>query len=1587
MSVTTFKTILICAFVTIILIAILAGLIGFLKGIYKTTLKTILKSVLILILVFISPALSNLLGSINIQQILHSESAITLQTYLANLLTSTGLFSPVNGLSIYATVFAITNSFLSFVVFFMGMIFIQILASPLTFLLYNGIFRWFLPVEDKKERKKRKSKDRSEKISFGLVDDKGKVVQTPKRLLPLFRIPGCLLGGIQEFLFVIILLCPLSALSTIALNKKETIRDVMKSTGSSEENISLFDHYLDEISDSALYKTTSLFGFDSLLMNRVSSVPINGVNVSFNGLVDSVLDVADPLIKDGTISYDRQTKAVSVNFALLLSLNSIDGIIDSMISNPMVLSLIPPFIDIGMNSLSGKYFSLDELDFSHIDWSDELKVIKSIYAKIYSCIQPMVFQDKVDPTKFLLKTSQLSEEEISLYVKALAEAGRLDIVKKNLPTVLSSAGVYLHQLGYDIFPTETSAYDDVDWSKELEIAGDIGFHFLKTIEYDLSSEMSSYDLKNHMLKALKDTKKRAEIEELIISSDNRKGVVDMQLFDVLSISGILSSTLSSVPSLSTYVKDIDLQEVLKDMTKQNYKDEFKIFFKMLDNLFAEDSTIDFDNLISTDLGDPKTTSQLVDLLLVSKKSVVFQNIYPKLLKSILFQNKFEFSDYLFGLTPYNFNYDSEDFIDIFSSFLSLTQKIEEMRKIMADEELSISDKINKIDTDLIREILSLVTQSDFFNSDQSLGYTSTRQKNVNIHTFLSNLFSSSVFSKIGFITPSLEELQNITWMDVGSTKGEVSILCDIFDDLKKTISFFASDEKNLDNISDLNAVGDMISKGMDSKIFAPSILNIIDTSIRDFFHEIGLPVSLNDLRNQVWKDDSEKITKLLKLLKEIGVKNLNPEKLDPLKANAFLTLLHSMSLIQNQDFHGYEDNFGYLLYSFLKDQLDNSEVLISDPNLLQLKNGEEDKWVTLSRTVTISSEDYEVTEEGEIKNLCDLLEIFQRNQITFDSSDIVLTPSLISDLSDVLKSELVRRMIGNYCNKYLNQLEISDSFKPFLDSIDFALFAKLSEAECQKELSLFLTIYHFAKDEFLGTTRLQYIPDHVFELKDVKGDENQSLLGEFSALFKQMKESKLLNQKKEFSMMTPNQYFLFGLLKSACLQEQITLVENPSYQDSVLKQMILNSSSIEKEFDCLESILTSLQGVGKEFDFALLDASSVDSILTTMNESDVFYRYPIYLIKQAFEKAKLDNYLKNVSKSEILHPFDYYQHLSKSALDKAFWKNDIDYLLKVLYEDGLSLYFSKDSDFSKLDISSEKDVSLLFFYHLSKMNLFGEKRISYFFYNLLADSCSGYDVRKLFTNSSNPSYLEDDIICRIDELLFSNPKLLNQDKTMEEKNFSLDLELFKNTVSSLAKKLNVLKEDEIDLDFEALFATAYSIKSDSSVYQSDISCEFLAGMMKEVFSNNKFLSFLTASDEETKNNLLSFDFYSNDHYFINSIEGRGLNAMLLLSRKKESGDVVFSFNELKALFTLAGTKDAKKSQVSEGLLSHFLSQGDYSNGNSSLILLLKEQLSLLPVRKTDGSFSTLKDVDSLPFSSLTSDSFEEVILQYQDKIQ
>ena len=144
---------LIIVFVVMIVAALLGGLIGFVKGIYKTTLKTIVKSVLVLVLIFITPALANAIGNINIQGILQTATATTIHSWIAQQITNSGLFSPINGLSLYASAIALANSILAYATFFLGAILIQILASPLTALLYNGIFRWISPVETNKERK------------------------------------------------------------------------------------------------------------------------------------------------------------------------------------------------------------------------------------------------------------------------------------------------------------------------------------------------------------------------------------------------------------------------------------------------------------------------------------------------------------------------------------------------------------------------------------------------------------------------------------------------------------------------------------------------------------------------------------------------------------------------------------------------------------------------------------------------------------------------------------------------------------------------------------------------------------------------------------------------------------------------------------------------------------------------------------------------------------------------------------------------------------------------------------------------------------------------------------------------------------------------------------------------------------------------------------------------------------------------------------------------------------------------------------------------------------------------------------------
>ncbi len=169
----------------------------------------------------------------------------------------------------------------------------------------------------------------------------------------------------------------------------------------------------------------------------------------------------------------------------------------------------------------------------------------------------------------------------------------------------------------------------------------------------------------------------------------------------------------------------------------------------------------------------------------------------------------------------------------------------------------------------------------------------------------------------------------------------------------------------------------------------------------------------------------------------------------------------------------------------------------------------------------------------------------------------------------------------------------------------------------------------------------------------------------------------------------------------------------------------------------------------------------------------------------------------------------------------------------------------------------------------------------------------------------------------------------------------------------------------------------------STCYRCQLASEIIAGGMKQLFKNQDLgpdvLVQLQAND--------SLDFYKDDHYLVNPIEGNAVNGLLAFALKKNSlslNKTYFTYEELTSFIPLFGME--KKSE-DKTLLNYFLSLYNDNKGNSEIGLQLKTLLSSLPVLgKTDIIPSTISQMAQTDFD-LSSHSYEWILLSLKDKIQ
>ncbi len=1572
MSKSTIDLILLISFLLLIFLSFIAGLIGLLKGIYKTTLKTILKLVLIIVLVFASASISTWIGNIDISRFIpNSDGSVTILSYLVNYLNSTGYVSPMNGLSLYETTIAIATSALAFVTFIVGMLLIQLTISLITAIFYHGIFRWFLPVETKSERKSRKKKDGKSAITNGLLDKNGKVTASSRKTLPLLRVPGGLLGFAQEFVFLCVLVSPLTALARIAVNNKSTVQESLEAAGVGEAKIEQANTIMDSAENSLIYKTLGFQNFDLLVMNKVSTVDLNNSQVSFSGLVSSTLDIAEPLLKDGIISYDQAASTVTINFSLLLSTTTVDALISNVIDSPMVMALIPPLVDVALNSVNGASFAIDELDFNNIDWSSELTILNGIYKEVYSsAIEPMVSTSGVNPKNFIIKTSTMSDDEMNVYVDAVTKLGTMTSVKNNLPVILSGIGRYLDNQGFEILPSDKAAYKDINWSEDLKVFVEGVLNYFRTIGLDISSDLNLNLLQEKTFEVMKDETKRNTIRDIICGQTNHQGLLDTQLFSTLSLSKVISSTLSSIPSVKKYINGMSF-DFLDSFSDNELKSEFSTMFSIAGTVFDEDSKINVNNLSSIDIGDSETASELADLLHDSKSSKIFSKLYPSIMKGILFNSNINLSSYLYGLTPYNFNYDSTTYIDDFESILRMMPSIKKMQELFSSSS-SISYKINNLDTNLLRNLMNLLVNSDFFNSDHRTGVNSSLQKNVNIATFFENLFKEEPFVSMNLVAPTIDELQNVNWGNgVGGDGGEIDLICNMLDEGKKNSEFLI--DYSFDKIEDTKAFSSMIKNGFESKILSPSILSIIDDSLSKYLDDIGIPYSFNEMRNAMWIDDSDDIAELLSLLKGVDLKNIDLNTFSPDRLNALLTVMSKMNLIQTGNSEN--DPFGYALYSLIKKQglftqlgtdIDYHVFELEDTNDWSIETGE----------ISFDGDDvHEITTNGQIAYFTDF---FRKTQaVGFDTLKKGKIPKgFVSTIDDCMNSAILRTIVVNVFKNSVKNISVPEGYEKMIDSLDLDVMLDLDHDPFVSELQIFEDIYILSEEKIGEDSKLDLMLTKFYTLSTISVGENRTLEDDMDDLLTQVSKSVVFTTKKQGCALSPISHLFYSVLDRMNFLKKASLEENDLYVNDSVYGILNSVDDWEDESVKIQSVINYMQGLSDDsLKLVGTDLTKEQglNLFKAMNKSEIFHRIPIALFKKGFTQKNIDGFLKDPDTNTVTHPLNFYVHLSASKEDVSYWDNEITYGIELtLGDDGLKELF-KNTDL-KIDDVKFDTVNAKVLYYVGKMHLFDESR-SYLFYNMIERySTDKFSAPSLFLTGVDVPYGYNEKVYRFENLFFQNPKLLNENGELDETKAFKDLELVNAIMhSSLEIAPAAINSDslkDVDVDFVALTQDCYSL-TDSVLYRSDLASEIMAGIETQMMKNEKYAKYFSL--------LSDTDFYADNYHLVNLVEARALNGFLALSKLENDtfSTVIpyFSKSKLTAPFSLFGESDLSNITDYKECYEYFLTYSEYSLTHNS-VLALKELSALekIPVLSDDetsvnvlSSFVT-KSVDDVAFS-------------------
>lgn len=1079
MNIETFETIVnLAPWVFVAIIAIFA-LVGMIKGVWKTFTGMIIQALILVIVTLITPSIANLLGNMDLTKYISQSTVVfgnteihvsSVRMMVCEYITSTGMVSPVSGQSIYEAAMSLTNVILSFVVFVALAIVLGLFGWLLSILIYHTIVKWF--------------------------------ISRKKRLKYKHRAMGLVTGAAMGFFSAWLMITPFSYLAHTVRENQEALTTAKKSV----------DDDMDEYIDYALVVGNSTFGSDwlygasSFIVNTATTNGYLGSDANMSSLTSLISGLSTPVSKG--LSTDENT---AFDYTLIVGDKAaVNTMLDVLIGSNVVIKVMPSILQAAIGYVNmPESIDLSKLDFSDMDFSTELSMIKSVYGSLYDAGLITAIMNEESFT--------IDEENKENYLTALKTLGSDGFVAKNLSVFVREAAEYLKDMsGFEMLSIEDDAYaiksdenpNGIDWASELSNLGEIVFSLSDTLDIPLNQDGLA-QLQDKFISGLQDETKFDDIKKVIVGTGDfeGKGLFDSFIFQdgIFDLGESIDYLFTYYPVLKEYMNQDEISDTFEQASWSQVKQELSYIIDLypdVSDLYEigkdESGTFNFD-LNNTELLNKSkeiiTSLKNLDLLKSIIPGVVYSSL-PSILK-----NTFG-SESVFGLNTYSFNFtDADVILDGAGDFLDVIPAINNLMDTMNNNDGGIKNLINSINTDDLKNILTTFIDSKMLNPDRIVD--GKKVSDTNINTILTNLMGDFGLDSYGIelTNDTSSIIWNTTSDDGTKSYPEVDNLVAILDDLKTYGSVLGDDGSfSLDELdgSDLKVImGDLT----DSALFGDSVGPLMDKQVRPILDGLSIEISLNKKREE-WRKVSgngDKTTldylgDLFDLMKPfMNSSSLDYKNLSGDYINALLTTLINSSFLGDD----YEDVLSSFMGGILDDTFQASEKLGYDASLICQTSGHTDGntfvWIgtysvpaegfylyrDASAEGQLNFKNIAIDDTGEISRICAAFETLM------PMADNLTSGSFESDqMSDVLmalhSSTILKRLVPSVLRIAMDTAAQGLGDTLDLTLLDFESFIALDDAAFKNEVGQIVTIYNYSKDGTLG--------DIIDNINEITGD-------------------------------------------------------------------------------------------------------------------------------------------------------------------------------------------------------------------------------------------------------------------------------------------------------------------------------------------------------------------------------------------------------------------------------------------------------------------------------------------------------------------